>query len=296
MGVRRRMKRGITSLSIPFEFPVRGPEDWEDYRWRLQYDPARIADELEERHAEIRRAGLPCRVGWTGFYWFPRNLMGDEALCLAYYTQPELVGEILHTYGEMVCAVSEEMLSRVDVDWMHMGEDMCYRDAMMISPAIFREFMMPHYRRLVDLYRSHGARVFSVDTDGHLGQLIPLLIEAGINAITPVEVMAGNDLVAMRQRYGKSMALMRGLNKLALADRPVTLVPGHEGARLSSRQAIDLELEYRLPPMIQSGGYVAGLDHRVVRETSLESFTYFVRRVREMLGMSLDVPAFSGAP
>ena len=294
LGVGRRLKRGITTLAIPFDFPVRGPKGWEDYRWRLQYRPERIGDDLEERYREQRRLGLPTCVAWTGFYWFPRDLMGDEGLCLSYYTQPELVKDILQTYSDMIFAVSEQLLSRVEVDVMHMGEDMCYRNAMMVSPATFREFMTPHYRRMVGLYRSHGTRVFSVDTDGHLGQIIPLLIEAGINVVTPCEVRAGNDVVALRRQYGRQMAFTRGLNKLALADPPTPLLPEGRPGGLTTREAIDRELEYRLPPMLAGGGYIAGLDHRVVPQTSLAAFTHYVRRVREMLGMSLDVPALCG--
>jgi len=290
-GVWRRLKESITTLGIPFEFPIKNAADWAEYKPRLQYCPERIAADLKERHAELREKGLPIRVGATGFYWMPRDLMGDENLCLSYYTQPDLVRDIARTYAAMVLAVSEEVLSQVEVDSFHMGEDMCYRNAMMVSPAVFREFMMPHYKQLIDLYRAHGTRVFSVDTDGHLGQLIPLLIEAGVNLVGPCEVQAGNDVVEMRARYGERMAFFGGLNKRALADKPVSLVPDAPAGRLTARQAIEQELQYRLPPMLEMGGYRPGLDHRVVPETSLASFTHYVRRAREMLGMDLDVPA-----
>ena len=292
LGVGRRLRRGLTTLGIPFEFPVRGPDEWADYKWRLQYSPERIGRDLEARHEESMHAGQPARVACTGLYWFPRDLMGDQALCLSYYTQPALVRDILSTYSDMVLAVSEELLGRVRVDWLHMAEDMCWRKGMMVSPATFREFMMPHYRRLIGLYRARGARVFCVDSDGHLGQLIPLLIEAGANVVTPCEVMAGNDVVALRREHGHRVAFIGGLNKLALADEPVSLVPGAGRGRLTPQEAIEEELAYRLPPMRASGGYVPALDHRVVPQSSLESFTYYVRRVRQMLGLALEAPAF----
>ena len=43
--------------------------------------------------------------------------------------------------------------------------------------------------------------------------------------------------------------------------------------------------------MLKTGGYIAGLDHRVLPETSLENFKYYIRRVREYLGLYLDIPA-----
>ena len=295
MGVVRKMKKGITSLALPVDFPIKKPEDFADYKRRLRFDERRFGEGWEERYRELRRSGRAVGVSWMGFYWLARDLRGDEGLCVAYYEWPDLVHDLLQTYADLIYALSERLLEQVEGDGMHMGEDMCYRNGMMISPALYRQFIMPHYKRLTRLYRDHGARVFSVDTDGNVRELLPLLIEGGINACVPMEVRAGNDIVAYRKTYGKKMAFSRGINKLALADRPVSLVPGTEETEISPREAIDLELDYRLKPMLQSGGYSAGLDHRVVPQTSLESFTYYVRRVREMLGMDLDVPALRKA-
>lgn len=292
MGVVRKMKKGVTSLAIPVAFPIQNPEDFADYRRRLRFDERRFGEGWLARYEEMRRNGWPVVASWMGFYWFPRDLMGDEGLCVAYYEWPEALHDFLQTYADLIYEVSERLLEKVQVDVMHMGEDMCYRNGMMISPATFRAFLMPHYKRLIDLYRDHGTRLFSVDTDGNVGELLPLLVEAGIHVCLPMEVRAGNDVVAYRKAYGRRMAFSRGLNKLALADRPVSLTPGTEGMEMSPREAIDLELDYRLRPMIETGGYAAGLDHRVVPDTSLDSFTYYVRRVREMLGMDLNAPAF----
>lgn len=292
LGTIRKLKKGITSLALPIKFPVKTQDDWEEkYKVRLQYSSGRFGKNWKKHYQKIRDQGLPVKVGWPGFYWFPRDLMGDENLCLAYYLRPELVHDILDTYENMLVAVSEELLREIEVDEMHMAEDMCYRNAMMISPDTFREFMLPHYKRLIDLYQDYGTKIFSVDTDGNLNQLVPLLIEAGINVILPCEVQAGNDIVKMRKKYGDSMAFVGGINKRALADEPVSLVPRRENVQISTKQAIDEELEYRLPLMLKTGGYIAGLDHRVLPETSLENFIYCVRKVRKYLGMDFDIPA-----
>ncbi len=292
MGVGRKMKKGVTSLALPVSFPVRKPEDFEEYKNRLRMDERRFGEDWLTRYEEIRREGRGVSASWMGFYWFPRDLMGDEGLCVAYYEWPEVIHDFLQTYADLIYQVSERLLDHIEVDAVSMGEDMCYRNGMMISPAMYREFITPHYKRLTTLYRDHGTQIFTVDTDGNVGELLPLLIEGGINVCVPMEVRAGNDIVEYRKTYGKQMAFGRGINKLALADRPISLVPETEGMEMSPKEAIDLELNYRLKPMVESGGYSAGLDHRVVPETSLQSFTYFVRRVREMLGMELDAPVF----
>ncbi|MCK5526155.1 MAG: hypothetical protein KAJ05_03350 [Candidatus Latescibacteria bacterium] len=160
-------------------------------------------------------------------------------------------------------------MARVRVDTAHFGEDMAYRGGSMIGPKLFREFMLPCYQRVFDVFRAHGTRLFSVDTDGLVDGLIPLFIEAGVNVLSPMEVRAGNDLVALRGEYGSRMAFMGGLDKLILQE---------------GKQAIDRELESKIPAMLELGGYIPSLDHRVVVETSLLQFGYYVKRVRELMG------------
>lgn len=292
MGTIRKLKKGITTIALPIEFPIKSRDDWEEkYKHRLRYSPNRFGKEWKKQYEDAQSQGLPVVVGWMGFYWFPRDLMGDENLCMAYYLEPNLVHDILNTYAKMIEAISEELLGEVKIDEMHMAEDMCYKNAMMISPNTFREFMLPHYKRLINLYKGYGTKIFSVDTDGNLTELIPLLIEAGVNVVMPCEVQAGNDIVKLRKKYGTDMAFTRGINKRALADNPVSLVPTHKNLKMDTKKAIEEELKYRLPFMLKTGGYIAGLDHRVLPETSLENFKYYIRRVREYLGLDLNIPA-----
>jgi uroporphyrinogen decarboxylase len=292
-GTVRKRKKGVTTLALPIRFPIQDEADWARYRHRLQYVPERFAEDWLDHYEALQTGGQPVRVSFRGFYWLPRDLMGDQGLCLSYYTQAGLVHDILQTYADMLYAASERLLTRGTVDELHMAEDMCYKNAMMISPQTFREFMMPHYQRLIGLYRAHGTTLFSVDTDGYLGQLIPLLLEAGVNVVMPCEVQAGNDIVQMRVTYGEKMAFVAGLDKRALADSPTSLVPGVQGANLTPEAAIDAELAYRLPPILEQGGYLGGLDHRVLPDTSLKSFTYYVRQARDYLGIEEKAPAFS---
>ena len=222
-----------------------------------------------KRYEEIRSLGLPVTVDLLGFFWFPRDLMGELRLCRAYYENPSFIHDILESYSSLIIDVAEYMLASIEIDAVSFSEDMAYRHGPMISPRLFREFMLPYYREVIDLFHHHGTRIFSVDSDGNINLLIPLLIEAGINVVGPIEVQAGNDLVNLRRRFGTKMAYFGGIDKLALTKGP---------------DAIDKELETKLPVMLETGGYSVGLDHRVLPDTSLENFKYYVQRVREILG------------
>lgn len=265
-----KMYHAMSSLPHAIAYPVEKPEDWPAIKERLRFSTSRFAPNwVEQARQSQDEGGMPLSVGGTGFYWMPRDLLGDERLCLWYYEHPEVVRDIVETYCGLLCAIAEEIVAHLSVDGVHFGEDMAYRGGSMIGPELFREFMLPYYCRYFGIFRRSGVRLVSIDTDGRVDGLIPLFMEAGVNVVSPMEVRAGNDLVALRREHGKHMAYTGGIDKLVL---PL------------GREAIDRELEAKLPFLLTEGGYLPSLDHRVVQETSLAHFAYFVRRVRELTG------------
>lgn len=53
---------------------------------------------------------------------------------------------------------------------------MAYKNGPMISPDIFREFMLPQYKKLTGFFKEYGIKNFFVDTDGNYEKLIPLFL------------------------------------------------------------------------------------------------------------------------
>ena len=94
---------------------------------------------------------------------------------------------------------------------------MAYCAGPLISPKMFRQFMIPRYRRITDLARSRGIDTIFVDSDGDVSQLIPLWLAAGVNGVYPMEVAAGMDVVALRRQYGKDLLMTGGIDKRVLA-------------------------------------------------------------------------------
>ena len=268
MGRTTKVMKHYASIALPMAYPVKDASTWQDYKRRLTFSPERIGTDLEQIVEVNRATGHLNSFGSTGFYWFPRDLMGDEGLCMAYYEQPDLVRDILETWCSLIERVLGAALERVRIDCVHFGEDMAYRNASMVSPAIFDAFLKPYYDRIYRLIERYEVPVFSVDTDGCLRELIHWFSECGVNLIGPNEVQAGNDIVAYRREFGQRMAYDGGLDKRILTQ---------------GRDAIDAMLESTIPFMKETGGgWVVSLDHRVVRGTPLADFQYYVDRIREL--------------
>ncbi len=268
MGRRTKLLKEYASLPLPLGFPVRDLSTWQEYKRRLNFSPTRVADNFEKVVNENIAAGKINSFGTMGFYWLPRDLMGDENLCLAYYEQPDLVRDILETWCGLIEQVLGTALERVTIDCIHFGEDMAYRNGSMVGKSIFDEFIKPYYLRVYKLIERYKIPIFSVDTDGYTGELIEWFNDCGVNLIGPNEVRAGNDIMAYRRRFGHTIAYDGGLDKLVLPQ---------------GQDAIN-DMLNRIIPFVKEtgGGWIVCLDHRVVKGTSLKNFEYYINRVRQM--------------
>jgi uroporphyrinogen decarboxylase len=267
-GITKRVLRQNQDTSMPqfIRFPVAGREDWRRVRARLNPDDAlaRIGDPatVVQQCSDPQVATL---LPICGAFGHPRNLLGEEGLSFILYDDPVLLQEILDNWCELYVELIRALSALVRVDSVLIWEDMCYKGGPLISPAHFRAFMLPYYKRLIEAARDCGVEGIIVDTDGDALSLIPLFLEAGVNALMPFEVQAGMDVVKIRQEFGPSFCIIGGIDKRALAQ---------------GQAAIEAEVERVLPYFLKSGRYIPTLDHTAPTDVSLESFQYYLQFLR----------------
>jgi uroporphyrinogen decarboxylase len=241
--------------------PVESRADWVDMRRRYDPDdPARLAPDAEALGVRLKQRDHYLAINISGPFWQLREWLGFEGLCYLLKDDPGFVHEMAAFWDEFVARLLERTLRVVDLDEVHLSEDMAYKSFSMISPAMAREFMLPSYRRWGDIVRAAGVPVYAMDSDGFIGQLIPVWMEAGINTCDPIEVAAGNDLPAFRRQFGRRMAYKGGIDKRAMA---------------AGGQAIVDEID-RLRPVIEDGGYVPSCDHGIPSDVSWPNFVRYV--------------------
>ncbi|MFW6158684.1 MAG: uroporphyrinogen decarboxylase family protein, partial [Planctomycetota bacterium] len=260
-GQRLKLIKGAATLPLPLDYPVANMDDWLRLKPHYEFSEERFADGWGATAREHLAAGRATRVAIPGGFSEPRNLMGDAAVCLAYYEQPELMHDMLDTFAETACRVLDRVSKAVPVDILGVHEDMAGNTGPLAGPKQVEAFIAPYYRKVWDLLRGRGARLFDQDSDGNIEAVIPAFLDAGLNMIHPVEPAAGMDPVALRERYGRRLAFAGGLDK-------------HVVRR--SREEIVAELEYKIPPLVASGGCLFSLDPRVPNGTPLANYRFYV--------------------
>jgi hypothetical protein len=252
-------------------FPVLDREDWEErMKWRYDpYHPERFPDDFEERCAALKDRDYPVTVSINGPFWQMREWVGMENLCMLMLDDPEFVHEMAGTWMEFVSATLKQITERVELDNVHLSEDMAYKAHSMISPAMVREFLMPSYLRWEREVKESGCPIYDMDSDGNVEVLVPLWIESGINVCDPIEVAAGNDIVAFREQYGTQMAYVGGIDKRAIA---------------AGGQVMRDEVLRVVPPLLQEGGFIPSCDHGVPPDISWPNFVEYARLLAELTG------------
>jgi len=271
-GITRRNPKANESMSEFLQFPVGNRADWE--RFKAKYltpdDPRRLEGDWREACRKAEQRGAPIQLGYfpdVGIFGTLRWLLGDEECLLAFYDAPDLVHEIMEHMTDVYLWVFEQVAQEVRVNIIHIWEDMCGRQGPLISPAHWIEFLGPCYRRIKTFAEKHNIPILSVDTDGRPHDIIPAMLDAGVNLLYPMEVAAGCDINEMQQLF-PTLGMLGGVDKRVLARSP---------------EAIDAELE-RLRPAIERGRYIPTLDHCVPSDVSWQHYAYYAERLKELIG------------
>ena len=128
-------------------------------------------------------------------------MMGTELASLILYDDPEWVHDIMKWKREVMRSHVFPVIERMRPEIVHVGEDICYKGGIIISPEHWREFCAPFYRELTEFTRSLGVPLVAMDNDGNANDFVALLEECGVNGMYPFEPKAGNDLFEIRRRH-----------------------------------------------------------------------------------------------
>jgi uroporphyrinogen decarboxylase len=178
------------------------------------------------------------------------------------------VREMVEFWGDYLARLLKRLCRCVVPDMIVISEDIAYKRFPMISPAMAREFLLPVYRSWGEIILGSGCPLYAVDSDGYIGDLIPVWMEAGVNVTLPVEIAAGNDVIEWRRQFGKGIAMQGGVDKRAIA---------------RGGESIRGELD-RLVPILSEGGLIPICDHAVPSDVSWPNYLEYVRVLAEKTG------------
>ena len=207
---------GISDVGIPY--PVAGPiagerdpsgsspsgRSLDTYR---PPDPG--ADwRLTTLEAAIQRFGGERAVVFLTHdaFEFASNLYGMENVLAGFALDPHFVHRLFRTVIEYKKAVLERACA-MGADAIVAGDDYASRRGPIMSPAHFREFVKPYLREIVEVAHRHG-KPFIKHTDGNIWPLLDDLLDTGVDALDPLEPIAGMDIGEVKRAVGQRAAVV----------------------------------------------------------------------------------------
>ena len=228
--------------------------------WACSPAPERGLDTaLAATAAALREAkGRHCVFGKTGGpYLRSTYVRGETQFLIDIAADPGLARAIADKVGDSLTAVGVQEIDRwaLQETGMWIFDDMAYNNGPMISPGAFERVFLPAYRRMIRAYKEAGARYVFFHSDGDVRLILPMLVDAGIDGLNPLEPRAHMDLAALRRQYphlilaggmDNSGTLLRGPAERVRAEARAIIDLGRDGGVIIGTHSISPEIPFEL--------------------------------------------------
>jgi uroporphyrinogen decarboxylase len=235
---------------------------WPDPAWM---DVSHIRAEAEQYGGHYAILGGE----WAPFWHDAIDLLGMENLLYKMFDAPDVVDAVLSHLVDFYEAVSQRIFEEAAdvIDIFFIGNDFGSQAGPMISDKLFRRFLLPPLKRLIDLGHNYDLKVL-LHCCGGFEPLMPALIDAGLDGLQGLQPNCrGMDPTTLKARYGADLVLMGSINtQLVIEGTP-------DAVRAETRRILEI--------MMPGGGYVASPSHDyILAETPVENILALYETVR----------------
>ncbi len=140
-----------------------------------------------------------------------RHSLGIELFSYISADDPGLISEYLDAYTELqvkfIHNIAQEKLSPCTLTY----GDIAAKGRLLHSPDWLRKEFFPRLERLNYAWHEHGVKCL-FHSDGYIMDVIPDLIETGIDGLNPLETVAGMDFREVKRLYGDKLFIAGGID------------------------------------------------------------------------------------
>lgn len=263
-GTTKKNWKPVSSTPLGIDHLIKDADSWYKAKERMTPSQDRVAwVQLDETYKQLRR-----QEAWIvaapmfGYDIVNARIVGTETLLLAMAADPEWVMDILNHLCDLALALLDMVWDAgYPFDELSWFDDMGYRNGLLFSKRMWHEMVQPYQVRTIEWAHRHGIKA-NLHSCGNIMELVPDLVEMGLDGLNPLEVKAGMDPLGIKRDYGDRLLLCGGLDV----------------RRWDVYEEAEADICEKLPVLKASGGYVFGPDHSVPDSISLDTF----RRIVEL--------------
>jgi len=257
-------KRHLGSFEVIDEHPLENAnrmEEIEEYSWPqpgwFDFSSLREKAEVFKDYAIVIRDPGPYSTCSLRVAMFLRSM---SKFMLDLVERPHFAKAILNKVLQFYLQLNEKILEEVAdfIDIYFIADDLGTQDGLMISPAMFVEFIEPILKQFIDQGKKYGKYVM-YHSCGAIKQLIPKFIELGVDILNPIQVSAkGMDPREIKEKFGDKLCFHGGVDvqRLLVRSTPEEI----------KKQVVQLSMI-----LGKNGGYILAPTNNIMPETPLEN-------------------------
>lgn len=253
----------------PAAYPIGDAQTVEDLdRWRWP-DPDWYDYTIPPDRAAAWRDQAVVAYDMGILFLFAMGVRGLEQLMMDMACEPELAHEVFRRIADYNLERTRRFLASNAglIDLVGLGDDVAGQGGMVISPAMWRQYLRPHLERMVALCREFSVIPYFHGCGG-FRDLYPDFIEMGIPCTGRLQTEArGNDLADLKRQFGRDLCFWG-----AIDGQHVTVSGTPNQVRAHVREVLRIGSQH--------SGFVAGPTHSFTEDTPIEN----VVAVYEVLG------------
>jgi len=202
------------------EYPIKEStlQALERYSWPDPDDPSRYAG-LRERARTLREQMPYALVGIcdlaTDILARPQWIRGYAESMLDLAADPDFAEAFLERLTQIAVRAWSHFLDEVGeyLDVVTFYDDLGMQDRPLISPAMYRRLVKPRHARIIETIKTRTKAKVFMHSCGAVSELIPDIIEIGVEILNPVQVSAAGmgNTAELKRRYGKNLAFWGGV-------------------------------------------------------------------------------------
>jgi uroporphyrinogen decarboxylase len=247
--------------------------DLERFPWPNPDDPGRTrglrewSRKLYEETNYCIILSLPVAVVHLSQY-----LRGYEQFLVDLITDVKFAEKLMSHVIEVYLQIASNVLEAVGpyVDVVTFGDDVAFQDRLMVRPGIYRKFIKPHHRQIVNLIKSKSNAAVLYHCCGAITPLIPDFIEIGMDAINPVQVSAAGmeDTALLKREFGTDICFWGGIDTQHILP-------------FGTPEEVRHEVWLRAGDLSDEGGYVVAAVHDMQEDVPPENILAMAEAARE---------------
>jgi uroporphyrinogen decarboxylase len=244
----------------------------ERYPWPDMDDPSRVAGVRASARA-LREAGEFAVIG-TPWLLFPleraQAMQGLDTFLMNLGLDPEFAEALLRRIASLCKRLMGHFLDEAgeDLDIVKIGDDLGTQTSLMISPDMYRQILKPIHADFIAMIRSKTKAKIFFHTDGDVFDLIPDLVEIGVDILNPIQTSAGkmSDLIELKRRFGDLITFCGGVDT-------------HRILPVGSPREVAQEVRRVCGILGKGGGYLLAPVHTIMPEVPPENILAMVDAV-----------------